>query len=130
MPTPEYSTKQQMDSPEHSEKLYNLSNLEEISGGSEDFIRQMIILFLEQAATSISGLEKAVADNNVTQIKNVAHQLKPSVDNFRIDDLSRWIREIEDLAENNPSSPTLPEKISQSNSLLRQVMVQLENHYD
>jgi len=42
----------------HIEKLYNLSNLEEINGGSEDFILQMIILFLDQAATSISGLEK------------------------------------------------------------------------
>ncbi len=119
-----------MDSQEHSAKLYNLSNLEEISGGSEDFIRQMIILFLDQAATSISGLEKAVVENDVSQIKNLAHQLKPSVDNFRIDDLSRWIREIEDLAEKNPGSPTLPEKISQSNALLRRVMVQLENHYD
>ncbi|HSI75604.1 MAG TPA: Hpt domain-containing protein [Lunatimonas sp.] len=118
-----------MDSQENSEKLYNLSNLEEISGGSEDFIRQMIILFLDQVSTSISGLEKAVAENDVTLIKNVAHQLKPSVDNFRIDDLSRWIREIEDLAENNPSSPTLHEKISQSNTLLRRVMVQLENHF-
>jgi HPt (histidine-containing phosphotransfer) domain-containing protein len=130
MPTPEYSTKQQMDSQERSEKLYNLSNLEEISGGCEDFIRQMIILFLDQAATSISGLEKAVAENDITLIKNLAHQLKPSVDNFRIDDLSRWIREIEDLAEKNPSSPTLREKISQSNALLRRVMAQLENHFD
>lgn len=115
---------------EHNEKLYDLSNLKEIGGGSEDFVRQMIILFLDQAATSISGMEKAVAENDVALIKNLAHQLKPSVDNFRIDDLSRWIREIEDLAENNPRSPTLSEKISQSNSLLRQVMVQLENHYD
>jgi HPt (histidine-containing phosphotransfer) domain-containing protein len=119
-----------MDSQEHSEKLYDLSNLEEISGGSEDFIRQMIILFLDQAATSIAGMEKAVAENDITLIKKLAHQLKPSVDNFRIDDLSRWIREIEDLAENNPNSPTLAVKISQSNSLLRRVMVQLENHFD
>ncbi|HSI74427.1 MAG TPA: Hpt domain-containing protein [Lunatimonas sp.] len=119
-----------MDSQEHSEKLYNLSNLEEISGESEDFIRQMIILFLDQAASSISGLEKAVAEKDIALIKNLAHQLKPSVDNFRIDDLSRWIREIENLAENNPESPTLPEKISQTNSLLRRVMVQLEKHFD
>ncbi|WP_158858257.1 Hpt domain-containing protein [Lunatibacter salilacus] len=118
-----------MDSQEQSEKLYNLSNLEEISGGSEDFIRQMIILFLEQAASSISGLEKGVAENDITLIKNLAHQLKPSVDNFRITDLSQWIREVEHLAENNPESSTLSEKISQSNSLLRRVMVQLENHF-
>lgn len=115
---------------ENSEKLYNLSNLEEISGGSEDFVRQMIILFLDQAATSISGLEKAVAEKDISQIKNLAHQLKPSVDNFRITDLSRWIREIEDLAENNPRSPILSERIFHSNSLLQQVMVQLQNHYD
>jgi HPt (histidine-containing phosphotransfer) domain-containing protein len=119
-----------MDSQEYREELYDLSNLEEISGGSEDFIRQMIILFLDQAATSIAGLEKAVAENDIPLIKNLAHQLKPSVDNFRITELSQWIREIEDLAENNPGSPTLPAKISQSNSLLRRVMVQLENHFD
>lgn len=119
-----------MDSQENSEKLYNLSNLEEISGGSEDFIRQMIVLFLDQATASISGFEKAVAEKDITLIKNLAHQLKPSVDNFQITDLSRWIREIEELAENNPGSPALPEKISQSNSLLRRVMVQLENHFD
>lgn len=118
------------DSQENSKKLYNLSNLEEISGGSEDFLRQMIILFLDQAESSCTGLAKAVDENNIAQIKNLAHQLKPSVDNFRVDELSQLIRKVEDLAENNPGSPELPEKISQSISLLKAVMAQLEKHYD
>lgn len=119
-----------MENQKHNEQLYDLTNLEEISGGSEDFIRQMIILFLDQGISTIAGLEKAVAEKDVAQIKNLAHQLKPSVDNFCVSELSLWVREIEDLAENNPSSPKLQELIFQSNSLLRKVMDQLENHYD
>lgn len=119
-----------MDSKENNDKLYDLINLEEISGGSEDFIRQMIILFLDQGATTSAGLVKAVAENDIPQIKNLAHQLKPSVDNFRVTELSQLIRKVEELAEKNPMSAELPEKISQSITLLQQVMVQLEKHFD
>jgi HPt (histidine-containing phosphotransfer) domain-containing protein len=57
------------ESREHSDKLYDLSSLEELSGGNNDFIRQMILLFLEQAAATIAGMENAIAEKDISQIK-------------------------------------------------------------
>jgi HPt (histidine-containing phosphotransfer) domain-containing protein len=117
------------ESREHSDKLYDLSSLEELSGGNNDFIRQMIILFLEQAAATIAGMENAIAEKGISQIKSLTHQLKPNIEIFCINNLGDWIKEIEHMAENNPGSPLLEDKIRQCNALLRQVMDQLKNHY-
>lgn len=118
-----------MDSPERQDKIYNLINLEEISGGSDDFIRQMIALFIDQAERTVTEMEKAVHNNDIKEIKNLAHQLKPSADNIRVGELSKEIRIVEELAENQPGSPELANHISLSMGILREVVSQLKRDY-
>ncbi|MCC5938555.1 MAG: Hpt domain-containing protein [Lunatimonas sp.] len=118
-----------MDNPDRQEKIYNLINLEEISGGSSEFIEQMIILFLDQADNTIKGMEKAMETGNIAEIRNLAHQLKPSVDNIRVEELGKSIRIVEDLAENQPNSSELPHYVSISMDQLRELVRQLKRDF-
>lgn len=118
-----------MDTPDRQDKMYNLINLEEISGGSNEFIEQMIVLFLEQAENTIKGMEKAIIVGDIAEIRNLAHQLKPSVDNIRVEALGKSIRKIEDLAENQPSSTELPHYVSISMDQLRELVRQLKRDF-
>ncbi|WP_209331925.1 Hpt domain-containing protein [Lunatimonas salinarum] len=118
-----------MDNPDRQEKMYNLINLEEISGGSNEFIEQMIILFLEQADKTIKGMEEALASGDIAEIRNLAHQLKPSVDNIRVEALGKSIRIVEDLAENQPNSKDLPQFVSISMEQLRELVQQLKRDF-
>lgn len=108
------------------EKLYNLINLEEISGGSDDFIREMIKLFVTQAKNTISGLNRAFDQQDLNEIRNLAHQIKPSIDNLRIDVLSPVIREVEQLAEEGGALAQLSPLIMETNTVLEAVLEQLD----
>ncbi|MBD3628806.1 Hpt domain-containing protein [Cyclobacterium sp.] len=107
-------------------KLYNLVNLEEISGGSDEFIIEMTKLFIDQAKNTISGLNAAFDQKNFTEIKNLAHQIKPSIDNIKIDILSPIIREIEHLAERQDQPEKLSPLIMETNTVLETVISQLQ----
>ncbi|SHN12448.1 HPt (histidine-containing phosphotransfer) domain-containing protein [Cyclobacterium lianum] len=111
-------------------KLYNLINLEEISGGSDEFIVEMTKLFIDQARKTISGLNAAFDEKNYTEIKNLAHQIKPSIDNIKIDILSPIIREIEQLAEAEGQPDKLSPLIMETNTVLETVISQLETELE
>ncbi len=108
------------------EKLYDLSNLEEISGGSQDFIHQMLQLFLEQSENTISGFNAAIVIHDLASIRNLAHQIKPSIDNIKIHYLSNLIREVEIAAEENQPYHFLEAKIQECIQWLEKVNLQLK----
>lgn len=107
-------------------KLYDLVNLEEISGGSNDFIEEMIKLFIEQAKITTSSLNTAFDQKDFTEIKNLAHQIKPSIDNLKIEILRPIIREIEQLAEDQGQPEKLSPLIMETNTVLESVLIQLD----
>jgi HPt (histidine-containing phosphotransfer) domain-containing protein len=107
-------------------RLYSLVNLEEISGGSQEFINEMIKLFISQAETTISGFNQAIDQKDYATIRNLAHQIKPSIDNIKITSLMPLIREVENMAENENPSDQLGANICTINSELEIVIQQLQ----
>lgn len=107
------------------EKLYDLSDLEEISGGSRDFVQQMLQLFIDQSENTINGFKASLENNDLAQIKSLAHQIKPSIDNIKIHPLSKLIREVEGAAEDNQPSSDLEPKINSTIEWLEKVNQQL-----
>jgi len=108
------------------EKLYDLGNLEDISGGSNEFISEMIRLFIAQSENTITGFDQALDNNNFTVIRDLAHQIKPSIDNIKITSLMPVIREVEHLAEMENQSGNLSSKIMEINTGLENIIFQLQ----
>ncbi|WP_339924703.1 Hpt domain-containing protein [uncultured Cyclobacterium sp.] len=108
------------------EKRYNLENLEEISGGSNEFVIEMIKLFISQSENTIPGFEQAMENKNYKVIRDLAHQIKPSIDNIKITSLMPIIREVEHLAEMENQTGELSSKIMEVNAGLKVVIFQLQ----
>ncbi|MEA3496964.1 MAG: Hpt domain-containing protein [Bacteroidota bacterium] len=57
-------------------KLYNLSHLQEISGGKKEFEKDIIETFLKQYPKIIEKMREFFNDKNWDQLSEIAHKFK------------------------------------------------------
>lgn len=120
IPSPEEQIKPMKD------KLYDLSNLLEISRGNDAFVKKMIQLFVDQIPTAVEGMNKAYTEGDFPTLKAIAHRIKPSIENMRIGNMYQEIRQIEQLAMEDTSSPQLPVLLERTSSVLIEAINQLK----
>ena len=77
--------------------IYSLNKLREISQGDEDFVSQMVSIFIEQATISIENLRQAQEEKDYEKIRNLAHKIKPSFDNLEVFVLKENVRKLEKI---------------------------------
>ncbi len=113
--------------PGPDEKLYNLDKVKEISRGNEAFVKRMIHIFSERLPGILAQIKDAYNSKDYKKVYDLAHLLKPSIDNMGIVAIKRNIRNIEDLAIENPSSELLLENINKIDIVLMIVFEQLKD---
>lgn len=62
-------------SPKHTDLTY----LREIANGSDDFIIQMLTIFVEQMPQSLMRIENAMENKDWKALRLVVHKIKPSI---------------------------------------------------
>jgi PAS domain S-box-containing protein len=92
---------------QNNNSLYDLSMLYEIGQGDKVFVKKMLSLFSEQIPLSLTTIKEAYLVKDFSEIKTVAHRIKPSIDNMGIVSLKNEIRQIEKLALENKESEEL-----------------------
>ena len=88
----------------------NLDYLEEISGGDNEFKKEMIQIFLRQIPEFTSNLEKYLAEKNYSDLAKEAHTAKSSVLIFKMEETGKLLKNIQLEAEKNEID-TIPVKI-------------------
>ena len=76
-------------------KLYDLTNLEKVCGGDNDFMNNMVNLFVSTTPEVIEGITTAINNNNFDTVSKLAHKIKPSVNYICITNLYQDVLEIE-----------------------------------
>ena len=79
--------------------LFDFHRLEEISQGSEVFIKKMSQLFVDTVPLALRELHVAATLGDFPTVYAKAHSLKPSLHNFAIDSLKDDVLELEQLAK-------------------------------
>lgn len=80
----------------------NLDYLHELAKGDNEFINEMIGIFLSENPLEIQKLEKGIDDKNFNVIKHASHKLRSTLPFVGLDRLiEHETVEIEDLASNN-----------------------------
>lgn len=82
-----------------SEKPYKLDKLEEISGGDDSFVKEMIDIFLGDVDSNIENLEQYYKEENLDEIGKLAHKIKPTIDLLGIEKIHQEIRDLRTEAE-------------------------------
>lgn len=106
--------------------LYDLSQIETIARGSQDFIQKMLSLFIEQVPNSVKELFHAYADEDFEKLSDIAHRIKPALDNMGIVSLKEEIREIEKFSVAYGKSERLEYLLKKVAEVINQVVYSLK----
>jgi HPt (histidine-containing phosphotransfer) domain-containing protein len=107
------------------EKLYSLAMVESVSGGSREFIRKMILLFIDTIPKDVNQLKNASALQDWGQVSKIAHKLKSTIDTMSIKSIQQDIRTIETNAKQQISVEIIPELVEKISHTINACVVQL-----
>ena len=106
-------------------KLYDLTMIQSVSGGDEEFIKKMIALFIETVPPSMEELLKSVEEKNWDQTGKLAHKLKSTIDSMGIKSIREEIRKVESLAKENRHLDLIPPLASHIDTVIHNCVEQL-----
>ncbi len=109
-----------------SKKLFDLTNLNEMLGGDQKAIFQMVKIFLQATPESLSELNKCYEKDDLDGVSKLAHKLKSSVDIFCINDIKQDIRRLENNTRDNINIDEVPELVSKLNTILNLAIEQVK----
>lgn len=114
----------------NSAPLYDLSMIESISGGDQQFIKQMVKLFLDNMPQNIEILKRSVEDENWEQMWKTAHKMKSTIDSLNIVELKQEIRAIELSGKKLEGLELIPSIVQKVEKVLNDCMDDLQKKYD
>lgn len=80
---------------DHHEKI-NLDNLYHISGGDEQFVKQMLISFIESTDKGLNEMRTVVTSGELVRVSELAHKMLPPCRHIGATDLFNLLKRIED----------------------------------
>jgi HPt (histidine-containing phosphotransfer) domain-containing protein len=99
----------------------DLSYLKDVASGSDEFMIDMIDLFLDQTPAYFEQLEQFISEENWSKVADIAHKIKPTLAFMGVDSARESMAEIEQNARNLINLET----ISPAFQLLKEMSVQL-----
>lgn len=113
-----------------SKKLFDLTNLNEMLGGDQKAIFQMVKIFLQATPESLSELNKCYQKNDLDGVSRLAHKLKSSVDIFCVNDIKQDIRRLENNTRDNINVDEVPTLVEKLNTILNATIEQVKEEKD
>jgi CheY-like chemotaxis protein len=100
-----------MNTKRDGEKLYDLTMIQSVSGGDQEFIKKMILLFIETVPGNVRELVHGVEQQNWDQVGKMAHKLKSTVDSMGINSIREDIRQVENDAKQKKQLDQIPDLV-------------------
>ncbi len=115
--------------PMTSEKIYDLSMVESISGGDKSFVIKMLQLFLDTVPVTLEQMNNALQSSQWLNLSQLAHKLKSTIDSMGIVSLKQDIRYIEQKAKQEQNLEAMPQLVKKVNSIIQKTMEQVKADY-
>ncbi len=106
--------------------IVNMGELYEMAKGSNEFIIEMIELFLEQTPVDISAIETAIKNNDHELVKSIAHRMKTSVGFMGLRPLLKPLANMETLSETKAAMNLIDKDFVQIKSVCEKAIKELE----
>jgi HPt (histidine-containing phosphotransfer) domain-containing protein len=108
-----------------SNKLFDLTNLDEMLGGDRQAMLQMVKIFLQATPESLTELNNCFNKNDLDGVSKLAHKLKSSIDIFTISEIKNDIRRLENLARESVNVEEIPALMEKINRILNEAIEQV-----
>lgn len=106
-------------------KLYDLTMIREIAHGNNDFVKKMMMLFIDTMPPALAEMKQHLADHNWANLGAVAHKIKPSIDTMGIDLLKEDIRSIEKSGKEMINLDAVPALMEKLDAVINRIFDQL-----
>ena len=110
-----------------SDKLYDLTILQNVGRGNNEFVEKMINLFISETPAKLIAMEQSYRLHDFKSMAEIAHQIKPVLDNLGVFSLKEPIRLIETMAQKAPNHTDMPLLLSKMITTLSLVIDALQN---
>ena len=111
-------------------KHTNLTYLRKLANGSDEFISQMLTLFIEQTPEAVDRMEKHLHDHNWELLSKVAHKMKPSIMFVGLKELEKDVKNVEDYAAEVKNTDELPSMISHIKAICTEAIGELKEEIE
>lgn len=81
-------------------KYYDLTDVKEMAGGDEDFLKVIVQTFLEEIPPDVKSMNEAIDNGNPSLAYQYAHKMKPNLQLFGLD-LMEQVLTIESWSKGN-----------------------------
>jgi signal transduction histidine kinase/CheY-like chemotaxis protein/HPt (histidine-containing phosphotransfer) domain-containing protein len=92
----------------------NLNNLYHISGGDEQFVKQMLISFIESTGKGLNEMKVVVNSGQPAQAYELAHKMLPPCRHIGATQLCSLLKQIEENIRNNEQANALESLMAES----------------
>ncbi|QEC66967.1 Hpt domain-containing protein [Panacibacter ginsenosidivorans] len=110
-------------------QLYNLGQLKEIDD-NEDFILQVITIFLETVPSNAEALVKACAEKDWEQVYFFAHKIKANVTLLSMDMITEDVKFVEQSAKNRININMIADKVNFIDGIIKNAAGQMKKDFD
>lgn len=111
------------------ERSYNLKQLEDLSGGSNEFVVEIVKVFLSDVPEQLNNLKLSFDKNDFDELTRIAHKLKPSIDLLGITSINKDIRIVEGYSKNGTHISELSNLIVNIQSTLNKTTEELKSDF-
>jgi CheY-like chemotaxis protein len=113
----------------NSQKLYDLSMIETISGGDEGFLKKMMQIFIDTMPQSMQEIQKELQQQEWEKVGKVAHKMKSTIDSMGIEQLKQDIRTIEQNGKKKEGLDMMKGLIDKVIGVLEQCIAQVRKDF-
>lgn len=111
---------------EQDGNLYNLATIEAIGGGSREFMRDMMQLFIETMPRLADDMVSALEKQDWATVKAVAHQVKPTMELMGIESLREDVVTIEKNAKAQTELEIIPALVAKFHAIIQKIVEALK----
>lgn len=109
------------------EQLFSLEELKKLASGDESFVNKFIQTFLLNVPKQLKTLELSLAESNLTGIRDISHQMKPTLQLLKVQEAKELVLEIEqESSSSHVLTDQLHEKCKKLDSILKNVMTEMQ----
>jgi CheY-like chemotaxis protein len=113
----------------HTEKLYDLTLVNEITKGNQEFMKNLVQIFIDTIPATCKEMIAACAVNDWEQASKLAHKLKSTVDTMQIASIKEEVRTVEMNGKQVIDVTAIPAIVHKIALIISEVTIQLKKEF-
>jgi PAS domain S-box-containing protein len=109
-----------------TDKLYNLTSLNNLCRGDKEFIHKMITVFIEQTTDTIEKATIAISQENYLEVSQLIHRIKPSVESLGIESIFKELKLLEKISKAAKNKEQITALFSTIKEVLEMAIIQFK----